>query len=171
MKGIKAFVEIYRVEGDKPVLVRRFESKSFLGNFAKLLYGYLGNVDAPGMKDFGALSFNVRTTGDANAGPAIVVLGTGTTAVTPDDYAITGMVELDMVRQAVALTTYGDMIFLGIRRAQATETWSECGLYQNVFDTGGVTRKVLLARDLISPAITLNAGDLYIVCYRIMMAV
>lgn len=163
----KIFYEIYK----NGKLVYKRKSKSLLGNFARYFYGVLVDANMGDVKTIAGTTITLRSAGDVNASAIVIVVGTGTTPVTPGDYVLTNQTELSTMFIEQEFETYGHLIVQGMRTATAAESWSEIGFIQTVFDTAGATYKVLLARDVLPSPITLAAGDLMLVAYRIVVAV
>jgi len=163
-------VKVIRKDGREET-VYKGPSKSYLGHFAKMLFGALDNSDQGGFKDTGGNAFTLRSSGDMNAGAAEVALGTGTADVTPDDYTLTDLTKITTHRYRQDFDTWGHSLFIGLRCAEVSESWSECGLIQELFDIDGVKHETLLARDVFPSTVSLNPGDLLVIAYRIVVAV
>jgi len=162
-------VKVVRSSGKEEVIEKR-PVKSFLGNFARYLYGNLAFVN-PTLVDVGGNSFTLNVGGGPAASGAVIVLGTGTATPTPDDYTLTNLTKITTYGYRHDHDNYGDVILIGIRCAEVNETWGECGVLQTLYDTGGVARDTLLARDVFSTPISLSPGDVLCVVYRIVVAV
>ena len=163
-------VKVIRRDG-REELVYKGPSRSYLGNFAKMLFGILNNVDQDGLKDLGGNTYTLRSTDDINVGSVVIALGTGTADVTPDDYTLTDLTEITTHRYLQDMETWGHSLFLGLRCAERSESWNECGLIQELYDTGGTGHRTLLARDVFPSTVSLNPGDLLVIAYRIVVAV
>jgi len=163
-------VKVIRRDG-REELVYKGPSRSYLGHFAKMLFGVLDNSNQSGFKDTGGAAFTLRSGGDMNASVVEVALGTGTADVTPDDYTLTNLTKITTYRYRQNFTTWGHSLFIGLRCAEQSESWSESGLVQDLYDGGGVRRETLLARDVFPSTVSLDPGDLLVVAYRIVVAV
>jgi len=162
-------VKVVRKSGEEEIIERR-GVKSFLGNFAKYLFGILSDSN-PTLVDVGGNSYTIRLDGVYSAEAAVIVLGTSTAAPTPNDYRLTGLTKITTYRYRHDHANYGDIILVGMRCAEVNETWSECGVLQTLCDTGGAARDTLLARDVFASPVSLSPGDVICVVYRIVVAV
>ena len=111
--------------------------KPWLYNIAKVWYGVLANVDVDGVVDEAGNSFTVRTTGDLNSSPAVVMLSSSTVSWDPTLHSIPDALMPD---QDVYIWTHRkfSMLIYNVYRAPTTdEEWRTIGLKMGMYDTGG----------------------------------
>lgn len=166
-KSFEVYYEVYK----NGKLLFREKSKSFLKNFALLLYGFFTYTNVEGIKDINGTTFTARTAGAITQAPRLIAIGTSNTGVNTNDYTLENYTEITLMFTTEEYTTYAVMNVIGSRGTLVTETWKEVGLVLPVYDTSGVARKTLLARDVFPQPITLEPGDFIIVAYRIVIAV
>lgn len=166
-KSFEIFYEVYK----NGKLLFREKSKSFLKNFALLLYGIATYTNPSGMKDINGSTFTLRITAETVQAPRILAIGTSDTPISTEDYTLTNYTEITTIQNEEEYTSYAVINVIGSRGTLTTETWKEVGLVSTLYDTGGVARKTLLARDIFPQPVVLEPGDFIIVAYRIVIAV
>jgi len=201
---VKAEVMCELLDKDSRIVkVLRFESRSFVKNFMNMLYAILCKTTSPA-KDLdgnntqwvGAAEnktghwchYNFKIILDEGRDDAGIIVGSGSTAVTPDDYRLESKIphgdgdnqlhyyETQLLDPAVA----DGEAEVKVRRAfinygSVPVTVSEVGLVNNPVhyyeDVHSMPGPRLLARDVLSSPVTLDPGCSLHVTYRIYVGV
>jgi hypothetical protein len=128
------------------------EENTLLSNFWALLLGLIRDVNTGDVVDTAGSAFALRSAGDVNVGSAYLDWGTGTL---PESFT-----QHTLASRGGSLTTTITVGALSDRSrisllATTTADTNEFGVVQQLYDTGGGTKTVLLARKVASyPAST-----------------
>jgi hypothetical protein len=116
------------------------------------------------IKDYTGADFIVRETG-AFAGSPDVMIGRDNTAPSPTDYHLNNPIgSLGSQSQSVEIdTTLQEcrIVRIGTYTPSVNETLGEVALYTNVYDQAGTSHKIMIARGVWDPPLTLVAGTPY----------
>lgn len=194
--GLRAYLTVVVRDRDRIIYGKRQRVRSFLSNWVKALYGLMTiRVDqsAVYVVNTGGVSreypylcavsvpvFKVNSgEGDSSFG---IKFGSGTTPPTVDDYNLESPIEhgtssgqLYYYSTSVYYEVLSDRVKLYISRSANNQsgspiTVSEVGVIFNYsYNNAGVClpTKVLILRDLIDPAITLDVGQTISVTYTL----
>ncbi len=175
-KKIKKIIPVH-----KKILER--ESRSFVKNFMEILRGMLAGADITIVDQAGnsrTISYSVsinnfRVNADAADDTFGIVVGTGTTSPTPDDYTLeakishgTGAGQLDYGAVSVStVAVKGNDIYIYIDRTFTNLSGADIDISEVGIISYAYGIKALIARDIFSPAITVADGAAVTIRYTI----
>jgi len=129
VKGIKGYVA-----GEEDLLV---------SNFWALLLGLLRDTNPGDCVNTDGGAYALRAYGDVNAGAAYLVYGTGTTPEAFIEYALKSYA--GSIATSITVGYMSDRVRVSLSGIVPSAS-SELGIYQSLYDTGGGTRTIMLAR-------------------------
>ena len=177
VKEVLEYELIVRDKNGKIIYHKSGKSKSYVANYNKLIYAFMGN--SVNVTDTGGTSITVSTAdlanndvkaieGDDNYG---ILFGTGTTAPAPGDYKLESKISHGdgdnllhyYATSCTAPTTEGTTTYFTVERSAKNNgtvdiTINEVGLVLKVV-VGGTPKYVLIARDVLTSPPTLTPGS------------
>jgi hypothetical protein len=141
----------------------------WLLNYARIMFGPFAEADISGLVDTGGNVFTGRfATAQLPASASYLVVSNDTTPWSPTQNKLIGTVTgLTTSLISSGYNSYGMYFFWYGTLIPSTDTVvNEIGIYTKVYDTGGVTHEIAVARIVLSSPVTLYANKYNIVLIK-----
>ena len=144
-----------------PVKHRVCFYEPWLANMAKILAALMCDCDSFSAVDMQSLTVALRGSGQLFAGPAKILIGTGTNPFSFSDATMTNPIELDTTVTLAITSTDAKITLNAFIQPSSNMTIYEVGVKLPVYDTSGVVHDVLIIRHVNTQGYALEANKLY----------
>jgi hypothetical protein len=145
---------------------------SLTRNFLDMILGAITDTNRA-CKDLTGSTYTIRFSSEFNAGGLLGLVGIGVSPESIEDYTLTNYIKSYRTKDLVITsTTTGYKLSVSFDFEITTPiTVTETGIYQKQYDTSGITREILLIRNLLASPINITENSILSVIYEIIWEV
>jgi len=144
------------------------KGNSLVRNFLDLVLGSINNINRD-CKDLAGNTYTIRFGSDFNASGLLGIIGTSNSPESIEDYTLENYIVCYRTRDfSITQTTTGYTLTIRFDfEISNSYTIKEVGIYQQLYDTSGNARNILLIRNVLSTPLDITEPSILTLTYTI----
>jgi len=169
---IKIKIDITNKQTNQKIKSVELEGNSLVRNFLEMIIGGITETNRT-CKDLNGATYTIRFASDFNASSLFGLLGTSGAEESIEDYTLENYVKsyVTTIQNIESLPNGYRIVAVFNFEVLPPYTIREVGIYQQMFDTSGNRRDILLIRNLLTSPIEINQPSIVTLTYDITLTI